>query len=78
MRCLWQVREIAGTLLLLLLLRWKRNAHLPTFIKALPCFLHPAADSESSTVRRLDLGSGGSQACVGGDALFAENLFRKG
>ena len=40
-------------------------------------FPHPsAADSESSAVRRLDLRSGGSQACVGGDALFSDNLFR--
>ncbi|KAL4421480.1 hypothetical protein ABPG75_010771 [Micractinium tetrahymenae] len=36
------------------------------------------ADSESSTVRRLDLRSGGSQACVGGDPLFSDNLFRFG
>jgi sugar lactone lactonase YvrE len=34
------------------------------------------ADSESSTVRRLDLSSGGSQAVVGGDPLFSDNLFK--
>lgn len=34
------------------------------------------ADSESSTVRRLDLRSGGSQAIVGGDPLFSDNLFK--
>ena len=36
------------------------------------------ADSESSTVRQLDLRTGGSQPCVGGDNLFADNLFRFG
>ena len=34
------------------------------------------ADSESSSVRRLDLRSGGSQAIVGGDPLFSDNLFK--
>ena len=34
------------------------------------------ADSESSTVRQLDLRTGGSQALVGGDPLFSDNLFR--
>lgn len=36
------------------------------------------ADSESSSIRQLDLNSGGSKACVGGDYLFADNLFRFG
>ncbi|CAL8471539.1 g11081 [Coccomyxa elongata] len=36
------------------------------------------ADSESSTVRSMDLTTGGSTAHVGGDALFADNLFRFG
>jgi hypothetical protein len=36
------------------------------------------ADSESSTVRRLDLTTGGGQACVGGDPMFSDNLFRFG
>ncbi|CAL5223491.1 g6016 [Coccomyxa viridis] len=36
------------------------------------------ADSESSTVRSMSLATGGSQAHVGGDPLFAENLFRFG
>ncbi|KAI3423812.1 hypothetical protein D9Q98_009648 [Chlorella vulgaris] len=36
------------------------------------------ADSESSTVRRLDLATGGGQACVGGDPMFSDNLFRFG
>ncbi|KAG2443188.1 hypothetical protein HYH02_009265 [Chlamydomonas schloesseri] len=36
------------------------------------------ADSESSTVRVLDLSSGGSGLKVGGDPLFSDNLFRFG
>ncbi|GLC49396.1 hypothetical protein PLESTB_000214800 [Pleodorina starrii] len=36
------------------------------------------ADSESSTVRVVDLGSGGSGLKVGGDPLFSDNLFRFG
>lgn len=36
------------------------------------------ADSESSSVRRLDLGSGGSRLLVGGDPMFSDNLFRFG
>ncbi|EFJ50214.1 hypothetical protein VOLCADRAFT_80356 [Volvox carteri f. nagariensis] len=36
------------------------------------------ADSESSTIRVLDLGSGGSGLKVGGDPLFSDNLFRFG
>ena len=33
------------------------------------------ADSESSSLRLLDLNTGGSQLLAGGDALFADNLF---
>ncbi|KAL4547533.1 hypothetical protein Ndes2526B_g06777 [Nannochloris sp. 'desiccata'] len=36
------------------------------------------ADSESSTIRRLNLSSGGASACVGGDPLFSDNLFKFG
>jgi len=36
------------------------------------------ADSESSNIRILDLETGGSRPLAGGDALFAENLFRFG
>eukprot|EP00898_Chlorokybus_atmophyticus_P009221 jgi/Chlat1/92/Chrsp1S03080 len=36
------------------------------------------ADSESSSVRAVDLATGGSTSCVGGDPLFADNLFRFG
>lgn len=36
------------------------------------------ADSESSSVRRLDLASGGSRLLVGGDPMFSDNLFRFG
>jgi len=36
------------------------------------------ADSESSTIRRLDLSSGGASACLGGDPLFSDNLFKFG
>ena len=36
------------------------------------------ADSESSTVRGCDVATGGGRAHVGGDKLFAENLFRFG
>lgn len=45
----------------------------------LPLPTNPApADSESSSVRRLDLGSGGSRLLVGGDPMFSDNLFRFG
>lgn len=36
------------------------------------------ADSESSTIRRLNLSSGGASACIGGDPLFSDNLFKFG
>ena len=36
------------------------------------------ADSESSSIRELDLSNGGSQGISGGDPLFADNLFRFG
>ncbi|KAL3690719.1 hypothetical protein R1sor_004370 [Riccia sorocarpa] len=36
------------------------------------------ADSESSSVRALDLRTGGSQLLAGGDPLFADNLFQFG
>lgn len=36
------------------------------------------ADSESSSLRLLDVRTGGSTLVVGGDALFADNLFRFG
>ena len=36
------------------------------------------ADSESSSIRKLSLNTGGSQALAGGDPLFSENLFRFG
>lgn len=36
------------------------------------------ADSESSSVRKLDLATGGSSACAGGDPLFSDNLFKFG
>jgi len=36
------------------------------------------ADSESSSIRKLDLKTGGSKGIAGGDPLFAENLFRFG
>lgn len=34
------------------------------------------ADSESSSIRALDLKTGGSRLLAGGDPVFAENLFR--
>ena len=34
------------------------------------------ADSESSSVRLMDLSSGGGKLLVGGDPLFSDNLFR--
>ncbi|KAI6692331.1 hypothetical protein NL676_020041 [Syzygium grande] len=36
------------------------------------------ADSESSSIRALDLKTGGSRLLAGGDPLFSENLFRFG
>uniref|UniRef100_A0A7N0TF14 Thioredoxin domain-containing protein n=1 Tax=Kalanchoe fedtschenkoi TaxID=63787 RepID=A0A7N0TF14_KALFE len=36
------------------------------------------ADSESSSIRAIDLKTGGSRLLVGGDPLFAENLFKFG
>ena len=36
------------------------------------------ADSESSAVRLLNLSTGGSTLCVGGDPLFSDNLFKFG
>eukprot|EP00268_Persea_americana_P050094 TRINITY_DN5423_c0_g1_i14.p1 TRINITY_DN5423_c0_g1~~TRINITY_DN5423_c0_g1_i14.p1 ORF type:complete len:1112 (-),score=203.72 TRINITY_DN5423_c0_g1_i14:364-3300(-) len=36
------------------------------------------ADSESSSIRALDLKTGGSRSLAGGDPVFAENLFRFG
>ena len=36
------------------------------------------ADSESSSLRLLDLRSGGSRRIAGGDAMFADNLFQYG
>ncbi|XP_059313314.1 protein SUPPRESSOR OF QUENCHING 1, chloroplastic isoform X2 [Lycium ferocissimum] len=36
------------------------------------------ADSESSSIRAVDLRTGGSRSLAGGDPLFAENLFRFG
>jgi DNA-binding beta-propeller fold protein YncE len=36
------------------------------------------ADSESSSVRSMDLKTGGSRILAGGDPLFAENLFKFG
>ncbi|KAJ7973259.1 NHL repeat-containing protein 2 [Quillaja saponaria] len=36
------------------------------------------ADSESSSIRALDMKSGGSRLLAGGDPVFAENLFRFG
>lgn len=34
------------------------------------------ADSESSSIRAVDLKSGGSRLLAGGDPFFAENLFK--
>lgn len=34
------------------------------------------ADSESSSIRALDLRTGGSRSLVGGDPMFSDNLFR--
>ena len=34
------------------------------------------ADSESSSIRALDLKTGGSKLLAGGDPVFSENLFR--
>lgn len=34
------------------------------------------ADSESSSIRAVNLKTGGSRLLVGGDPLFAENLFK--
>lgn len=34
------------------------------------------ADSESSSIRAVDLRTGGSRSLAGGDPVFAENLFR--
>ena len=36
------------------------------------------ADSESSSIRRLNLLTGGGAACIGGDPLFSDNLFKFG
>ncbi|CAJ1869524.1 unnamed protein product, partial [Sphenostylis stenocarpa] len=36
------------------------------------------ADSESSSIRAVDLKTGGSQLLAGGDPMFAENLFKFG
>ncbi|KAM3377972.1 protein SUPPRESSOR OF QUENCHING 1, chloroplastic [Capsicum galapagoense] len=36
------------------------------------------ADSESSSIRAVDLRTGGSRSLAGGDPVFAENLFRFG
>lgn len=36
------------------------------------------ADSESSSIRTVDLNNGRSKGCVGGDSLIADNLFRFG
>ncbi|CAO2837608.1 unnamed protein product [Amaranthus hypochondriacus] len=36
------------------------------------------ADSESSSIRALDLKTGGSRLLAGGDPLFSENLFKFG
>ncbi|CAK9158049.1 unnamed protein product [Ilex paraguariensis] len=36
------------------------------------------ADSESSSIRALDLKTGGSRLLAGGDPVFADNLFRFG
>lgn len=36
------------------------------------------ADSESSSIRVLNLSTGGSQLLAGGDPLFSENLFQFG
>ncbi|GFP87939.1 nhl repeat-containing protein 2 [Phtheirospermum japonicum] len=36
------------------------------------------ADSESSSIRALDLGTGGSRLLAGGDPLFSDNLFKFG
>ncbi|MEW5313748.1 MAG: hypothetical protein WDW38_005289 [Sanguina aurantia] len=36
------------------------------------------ADSESSTIRQLDLSSGGANPLAGGDPLFSDNLFKFG
>ncbi len=34
------------------------------------------ADSESSSIRRVDLTTGGSKLLAGGDPTFADNLFQ--
>lgn len=34
------------------------------------------ADSESSSIRAVDLKTGGSRLLVGGDPIFPENLFK--
>lgn len=34
------------------------------------------ADSESSSIRALDLKTGGSRLLVGGDPIFSDNLFK--
>lgn len=34
------------------------------------------ADSESSSIRALDLGTGGSRLLAGGDPIFSDNLFK--
>lgn len=34
------------------------------------------ADSESSSIRTLDLQTGGSRLLAGGDPYFSENLFK--
>lgn len=34
------------------------------------------ADSESSSIRALDLRTGGSRLLVGGDPMFSDNLFK--
>jgi hypothetical protein len=36
------------------------------------------ADSESSSIRRVDLTTGGSKLLAGGDPTFADNLFQFG
>lgn len=34
------------------------------------------ADSESSSIRALDLKTGGSRSLAGGDPIFSDNLFK--
>ena len=59
---------------------WLTSSHACSGISYLPGTPNKmvVADSESSSIRELNLSNGGSQGISGGDPLFADNLFRFG